>query len=89
MAGCGYKRNTSANGKEKYVLKLVRVRQGEYDGGDQLVMEESQEEVMERARAAWPEEGMAEDKWTAVHTALTEAADSQLGRVKGHQPGWF
>ena len=33
--------------------------------------EELQEEVVERARAAWPEEGMAEDKWTAVRTALT------------------
>ena len=32
---------------------------------------------------------MAEDKWTAVRTALIEAADSQLGRVKGHQPDWF
>ena len=32
---------------------------------------------------------MAEDKWTAVCTALTEAADSRLGRVKGHQPDWF
>ena len=32
--------------------KLVRVRQGEDGGGDQLVMKELQEEVVERARAA-------------------------------------
>ena len=78
------------NGNGRYgVSKLVRVRQGEYDGGDQLVMEEFQEEVVERARVAWPEEGMAEDKWKAVCTALTEAADSRLDRVKGRQPDWF
>ena len=71
------------------MTKLVRVRRGEDDGGDQLVMEELQEEVVERTRAAWPEEGMAEDKWIAVHTALTEAANSWLGRVKGCQPDWF
>ena len=53
------------------------------------MMEEFQEEVVERARAACPMEGMAEDKWIAVCTALTEAADNQLGKVKGHQPEWF
>ena len=68
------------------VSKLVRVRQGEDDGCHQLVMEEFQKDMMERAGAAWPEEGMAEEKWTAVCTALREAAGSQLGRVKGHQP---
>ena len=44
---------------------------------------------MERARAAWPEKGMAEEKWTEVRTALTEAADRRLGRMKGSQPEWF
>ena len=53
------------------------------------MMEEFQEEMVERARAVWPKEGMAKDKWNAVRTALTEAAESQLGRVKGHQPDWF
>ena len=51
MAGCGYRRKASVNGKGRHdVSKLVRVRQD----GDQLVMEELQEEVVERARAAWP-----------------------------------
>ena len=69
MAGCGYRRKASVNRKGRYdVSKLVRVRQGEYDGGDQLVMEEFQEEMVERARAVWPKEGMTEDKWTAVRT---------------------
>ena len=45
--------------------------------------------MLERARAAWPDEGMAEDKWTAVHTVLMEAADSQSGRIKGCQLDWF
>ena len=45
--------------------------------------------LWERARAACPEEGMAEDKWMAVCIAITEAAHSQLGRVKGRQPDWF
>ena len=90
MAECGYRRKASVNGKGRHdVSKLVRVRQGEDDGGDQLVMKEFREEVVERARAAWPEEGMAEDKWTTMHTALMEAADNQLSRVEGHQPDWF
>ena len=90
MAGCGYRRKAYVNGKGTYdVSKLVRVRQGDYDGSDQLVMEEFQEEVVERARAVWPEEGMAENKWTALRTVQTDAADSWLGRVKGYQPDWF
>ena len=32
---------------------------------------------------------MAEDKWTIVRTALMEAADSRLSRVKRCQPDWF
>ena len=40
MAGYGYKRKTPVNGKGRCDLsKLVRVRQGNDNGGDQLVME--------------------------------------------------
>ena len=53
MARCSYRRKASVNGKGRYDMsKLVRVRQGEDDGGDQLVMEKFQEDVVERARAA-------------------------------------
>ena len=41
---------------------------------------------MERARAACPKEGMAEEKWIAVRIAQTEAANSRLGKMKGCQP---
>ena len=56
MAEYGYRRKASVNTKGRYnVSKLVRVRQGEDNGGDQLVIKRFQEEVVvERARAAWP-----------------------------------
>ena len=45
--------------------------------------------MLERARAAQPMEGTIEDKCTAVHTALMDAAHTLLGRVNERQPNWF
>ena len=50
MAGCACRRKASVNGKVRYnVSKPVRVRQSKDDEGNQLVMEEFQDEVVKKA----------------------------------------
>ena len=51
--------------------------------------ERYQEEVMKRAKEAWPEVDGVQEKWLAVHDALTSAAQDVLGVATRHQPDWF
>lgn len=47
------------------------------------------EQVLEKASEDWPVEGSVQEKWSVVCSALTEAADDVLGRVRNSQPDWF
>ena len=38
-----------------------------------------QEEVVVRAQTTWPKDGSAEETWSVIKSALTEAAGSVLG----------
>ena len=38
-----------------------------------------QEEIVSRTQAKWPCGGSAEDKWTVVRSALTDATEVVLG----------
>ena len=48
--------------------------------------EEYQEQVMEKAGEAWPEEEGMEEKWKAVSWALTSIAEDLLGMAGRSQP---
>ena len=48
-----------------------------------------QEEIVSKTQAKWPHGGSAEEKWLAMRSALTEAAETVLGTGSRHQPDWF
>lgn len=48
-----------------------------------------QEETVNRTQAKWPHGGSAEEKWMAMRSALTEAAETVLGTESIRQPDWF
>ena len=45
--------------------------------------------MLQKAGTSWPEDEVVEEKWRAVSTALTTAADNVLGTSSRHQPDWF
>ena len=45
--------------------------------------------VLERARAEWPEEQSAQEKWRMMKAAMVDTAGEILGKVKKRQPDWF
>ena len=48
-----------------------------------------QEEIVSKTQAKWPHGGSAEEKWLAMRSALTEAAETVLGTESRRQPDWF
>ena len=48
-----------------------------------------QEEVRSRAREAWKENGTVTEKWLAIRSALTGAAESILGIERRRYPDWY
>ena len=71
--------------------KVKRYDLGKFTGkeGGQDVCEQYQEEVVKRANEVWPDEEGVQEKWLAVHGALTSAAEDVLGVVARRQPDWF
>ena len=48
-----------------------------------------QEEIVSKTQAKWPRGGSAEEKWLAMRSALTEAAETVWGTESRRQPDWF
>ena len=48
-----------------------------------------QERVVSLTKEKWTAEGTVEEKWMAIKTALTEAAQSVLGKEDRYNPDWF
>ena len=71
-------------------MEKLAVRQNkESDEEGWSVRGEYPEQVVERAREAWPEEGGVEAKWLVVCSAFTTTAEDVLGMARCHQPHWF
>ena len=47
------------------------------------------QETVNRTEAKWPHGGSAKEKWMAMMSALTEAAETVLGTESRRQPDWF
>ena len=48
-----------------------------------------QEVVGRRARDSWDSDKSVEEKWSALSSAMTEAAKSELGTDQRRHPDWF
>ena len=47
------------------------------------------QETVNRTQAKCPHGGSAEEKWLAMRSALTEAAETVLGTEARRHPDWF
>ena len=82
------KENPVAREKKFDVEKLAAGQNKESDEEGWSVRDEFQEQVVERVREAWPEEGV-DVKWWAVHSAFTTTAKDMLGMARHRHPDWF
>ena len=48
-----------------------------------------QDGVCTKVKELWKNEGTVEEKWTAIRSALTETAQSVLGKENRRHPDWF
>ena len=71
------------------VAKLARNGRPEEGPSEAPQWEAFQQQVADRASAAWPTEGSAEDKWEAMRSALLDLAEAVLGTESRYHPDWF
>ena len=71
------------------VAKLARNVRLEEGPSETPQQEAFQQQVANRASAAWPVEGSAEDKWEAMRSALLDSAEAVLCTKSRYHPDWF
>ena len=76
-----------ADNRRYDVSSLARVEVGRTEGNE--VKTAFIEQVLEKARKDWPVDGSVQEKWSVVHSVLTETPDDVLGKVRSYQPDWF
>ena len=59
------------------------------DNGQNTTRGMFQEQVCSLAKEKWNAEGTVKEKWTAIKTALTETAQSVLGKKGRYNPDWY
>ena len=79
VTGKGFHRKPAARPKRFNVAKLTNSE----DCAD------FQEETVNRTQTKWPHGGSAEEKWSVMRSALTEAAETVLGTEPRRPPDWF
>ena len=81
---CKHQRGSA---KRFNVAKLMR--KSTDDNGQNTTRGMFQEQVCSLAKEKWNVEGTVEEKWTAIKTALTETAQSVLGKEGRYNPDWY
>lgn len=59
------------------------------DNGQNTTRGLFQEHVCSKPKEQWTNNGTVEEKWIAIKTALTKAAQFVLGKHQGHQSDWY
>ena len=90
MLGTCHRRIVSTVRTRRFdVAKLARNGRLEEGPSEVPQREVFQQQVADRASAAWPVEGSAEDKWDAMRSALLDSAEAVLGTESRYHPDWF
>ena len=71
------------------VTNTPLLRRKRFDVEKLVPNEAFQVDVVERAQSEWPQGGSAEDEWSAMRSALTEAGETILGTQRWYHPDWF
>ncbi len=79
---------TGRKGVKTRKFDVTRLKEGCGDE-EESMKERYLQEVLQRAGDSWCESAGVEDKWSAVKTALTNAAEEVLGKADRLQPDWF
>ncbi len=79
---------TGRKGVKTRKLDVTRLKEGCGDE-EESMKDRYLQEVLQRAGDSWCESAGVEHKWSAVKTALTNAAEEVLGKADRLQPDWF
>ena len=84
----GYCQLRNKTPKKKFAVSCFMSRGGANSGAD-VYRDAYRECASTKAAEVWEDEGAVEEKWSAIRSALVEAAEEVLGHEERQHPDWF